>query len=227
MSRRVDPDTWEPPAAVVRGDEGRVAGTLFGSLLYEQPEHRAERDRVLAFLAPAGPVALEIGFDHGMRLIDHARRWPDVRWLGVEIRKSRVEAASRHAPPNALLLRADARTLLASVIPARRLSWIYVLFPTPSDDPRHLLVTPTTVGLFARSLAADGAIQLATDVPGMARWIDRAFEGWTPIPRDLGAPLGPVLSRRERVCARDARPVWRFDLAPPPISPPRGAAASS
>jgi tRNA G46 methylase TrmB len=209
---RIDRDTWEVPAELQRGDETRVGGTLFGSLLYEQPAHRPEKERILSFLEAPGPVALEIGFDHGMRLLDHARRWPEVRWLGVEIRKRRVDAAAAHAPPNAMLLRADARTLLAGVIPPGRLSAIYVLFPTPSDDPRHLLITATTVRLFERSLAANGAMHLATDVASMARWIDSAFAGWTRLPREAGPPMGPELSRRERVCARDGRSVWRFDL---------------
>jgi tRNA G46 methylase TrmB len=213
--RRVDPDTWTAPPELRRGDGARVGGTMFGSLLYEQPEHRADRDRIVAFVEPPGPIALEIGFDHGMRLLDHARRWPEVRWLGAEIRRSRVEAAAAHAPPNALLLRADGRTLLAAVIPPARLQWIYVLFPSPSDNPRHLLITSATAALLARALAPGGSVHVATDVPGMAAWTTEVFDGWRMISREAGAPLGPVMSRRERVCARDQRPVWRFDLMPP------------
>jgi len=203
----VDRAQWIPPLLPERdSSQEKVRGALYGSLLFEQPEHRAWADRLLAFLEPAGQVALEIGFDHGMRLLDHARRWPEIRWLGVEIRKSKVDAASVHAPPNAMLLRADARTLLATLIPAHRLEYVYILFPTPAVKAHHLLVTPSLVHSLERTLTPTGRVALATDVPAMADWIDKHFTNW-PLGEEV--PMGPVLSRRERICARDGVPVWR------------------
>lgn len=204
--------TWTPPELLLRDDPVRVRGALAGSRIYEQPEHRAVKERILAFVgaeqaAPRPTVALEIGFDHGMRLLDHARRWPEVRWLGVEIRRARVEAATPHAPGNCLLVRADARTLLAAVLPPGSLDLVYVLFPTPTDNPRHLLLTPGLVADLEGALAPGGRVHLATDVEGYARWADTCFAGWSPAREDV--PMGPVLSRRERVCKRDGLTVHR------------------
>lgn len=204
---------WTPPSLLTeRDDPARLRGTLGGSLLYERPEHAATASRVRAFLDGSAPAYLEIGFDHGMKLLDHARRWPEARWLGVEIRRRRVEAAAPHAPPNALLLRADARALLATLVPAGRLNGVYVLFPTPATNPRHLLLTPALVEALRRSLSAHGVVHVATDVEGMFAHAASLFAGW---PTAEPPPMGPVLSRRERVCRRDGLPVWRATWSPP------------
>jgi tRNA G46 methylase TrmB len=208
--RHLDPDRWEPPAPLPPGPGG-IRGALAGSRLLDQPEHAAFRDDLRAFLASPGPVALDVGIDHGTRFLDHARRFPEVRWLGSEIRRRRVAALQPHVPPNARVVATDARTLLAAVVPDGRLSWVYVLFPSPSNDPRHLLVTPELVAHLARTLAPAGAVHFATDVPGMARWIAACLAGWQPTDPP---PSGPVLTRRERVCARDGRRVWRFTATP-------------
>jgi tRNA G46 methylase TrmB len=214
MKRQLDPDTWEAPA-LPPGRVGRgVRGALAGSRLYEQPEHQAFAQEIRTFLARPGPAALDVGIDHGMRFVDHARRFPEVTWLGCEIRRDRVAALQPHLPANARAVRADARTLLHAVIPPGRLDWIYVLFPSPSNDPRHVLVTPGFVDDARNALAPGGAVHLATDVPGMAQWIERCFAGWTHADPP---PTGPVQTRRERVCARDGRRVWRWSIRVPDV----------
>jgi tRNA (guanine-N7-)-methyltransferase len=221
-------EPWEPPALLVHPGGDRVRGALQGSLLFEQPAHRATRDAVRSFVDPswgggtsprnAPRVALEIGFDHGMRILDHARRFPEVRWLGLEIREARVQAAAPHAPSNCLLLRADARTVLAVVLPDACLDAVYILFPTPTRNPRHLLLTPGLVDDLARVVRPGGVVHLATDVEGYFTWASACFGAWTPAD---GPPwYGPVLSRRERVCKRDGLPVHRGTWAVPPRATP-------
>lgn len=203
---------WTPPVAPEPALGGQ-RGVLGGSALYEGGRHADVRARVADFVAGDAPLAVEVGFDHGMRILDHARRWPEIRWLGLEIRKRRVRAAAPHAPPNCLLLAADARALLPALIPAGRVSWVYVLFPTPTDNPRHLLWTPAFVSALARALGPGGAVYLATDVAGMHAHVDNLLAGWPEAPPP---PMGPQLSRRERVCARDGLPVYRLCRSRPP-----------
>jgi tRNA G46 methylase TrmB len=205
-----------------------VRGALYGSRLFEQPEHRAIAEEIRAFAH--GTVTLEIGIDHGMCLLDSARRSPDERWLGIELRRRRVEALAPYArclptPPgdpivpelsNALVVRADARTVIASVLPAGSLRRVIVRFPTPAADPRHLLLTPETVSAIERALAPDGELYLATDVPGMDAWARELLAGWRFV-SDGAIPswAEAVLSRRERVCRRDGIPVYRLVRARP------------
>lgn len=210
--RRIDRDTWEAPPVEASPDDRRVRGALGGSLLLDRPEHRAFRDRITAFVDAPGPLALEIGFDFGERLLGAARANPEIRWLGCELRRIRVEEVAAVAPANLLALRADARTLLAALIPPGRLTYAYVMFPTPTLRPAHLLLTPDLVALLARALGPTGVLHVATDVPGMARLAEHLLAGWAPADPP---PTSPVLSRRERVCARDGLAVYTRSVSPP------------
>ncbi len=181
-----------------------------GSRLFEQPRHRHEVDRFLAFAQPPGPLAVEIGFDFGHRLFDHAQRWPGTRWLGLEVRKRQVEALAARAPSNLLPWRADARTVFAQLMPAGRLSRVDILFPTPwwhdGKRARRLLLTADFVADLARSLAPGGCVHVATDVGPYFEHVEGLFARWQPCDPP---PVGEARSRRERVCARDGLPVWQ------------------
>lgn len=203
---------WSPP--VLRPTRSGAPRAMFGAGLWARPEHAGPRDAAMAFVAAPGPVAVEVGFDHGMVLLDLARARPEVRWLGLELREARVEAVRRHAPPNLLAWRADARAVLP-LLPAGRVDLLYVLFPDPvwieARRARHLLFTPGFVAEVARVLAPNGRLHLRTDVEGYFAWVTSLVAGWAAAPPP---ELGPTLSRRERVCRRDALPVWSGTWSP-------------
>ena len=162
------------------------------------------RAELEAFWATGPPLALEIGFDHGITLLDNARCFPDWRWLGVELRRARVEALRPLCPQNCLALRLDARTLLSRAPPGR-LHRVDILFPTPAVRGRHLLLTPALVDDLQRALVPGGIVQVRTDVPALAALATELLGGWTEAP---APPSGAALSRRERVSRRDGLPIW-------------------
>lgn len=206
-------ERWTPPDGSSRRASGsRVPGALYGSLLLEQPAHKPLVDAFLAFLEPPGPVALEVGADTFTVLLDQARVFPEVRWVGLEIRRRRVERARPHAPANAWLWAMDARTVLASVVPAGRLSRVDVRFPTPVTDARHLLFTEGFVQDVGRALAPDGVLTVSTDVQGMWEHVRGLLDGWIPA---SPPPRGEVRSRRERVCRRDGLTVYEGSFTAP------------
>lgn len=209
--------TWRAPAetpGVGAPDEG-VRGALGGSRLFEQPAYRAEAEAFLRFVEAPGPVAVEIGFDHGMRLLELARTQPEVRWLGLEVREARVLAVAPHCPPNCHVWRADARTVFRVLMPPARVSRVDVLFPTPWWDEgkrdKRLLLTPAFVADLARCLAPAGVVHVATDVGPYFEHVEALFAAWRAAPEP---PAVSVLSRRERVCRRDGLPVWRGTWSP-------------
>lgn len=190
----------------------RVKGALNGSLLLEQPAHRAKVDAFLAFLDEPGPVNAEVGIDTGTVLIDQAHTFPEQRWVGFEIRRRNVERARPHAPPNALLWGVDARTVFANVVPAGRFQRVDVLFPTPAEDPTHRLFSAGFVEDVARALSPSGVLTVATDVDWLWAEIAPLLTGWTPTG---SPPRSAARSRRERVGRRDGLPVFGGSFTPP------------
>jgi hypothetical protein len=49
-------------------------------------------------------------------------------------------------------------------------------------------------------------VHIATDVGAYFEHVSALFAAWRAVPPPA---MGTVLSRRERVCARDGLPVWR------------------
>jgi tRNA (guanine-N7-)-methyltransferase len=209
-------ESWRPPAEAAPR-EGGIRGALGGSKLFEQPQYAGELQAFRAFVDVPGPLAVEVGFDDGARLLDLARTFPDVRWLGLEVREARVLALASHAPPNLHVWRADARTVFGLLMPAGRVSRIDILFPTPWWDEgkraKRLLLTPGFRDDMGRALAPDGVVHIATDVGPYFEHVAALFAGWPTAPEPS---VGTVRSRRERVCARDGLPVWRGTWGKPP-----------
>lgn len=177
---------------------------LYGSRLYEQPKHAHVPASIAGFLERPGQLGVEIGFDHGMCLLDRARRFPEWKQLGVEIRERQVTAVAPHAPPNALVLRVDGRTLLGNLLPDACIDALYLLFPTPPKRASHTLLTTGFRDQVVRTLKPEAAFWFKTDVPELADAFDALFP-WATAPPP---PLGVELSRRERVCQRDGTPVF-------------------
>lgn len=192
----------------------RIRGTLYGSLLYARPEHAEVAGRVRAFADRPGPLGVEIGFDHGACILDRARSFPHANWLGVEIRRRRVEAAARHAPTNCHLARIDGRALLGAVLPPSSVDWLYLYFPTPHAD-RRALFSPSFVDACGRALKPSGVLSLRTDVVAVFDVATQLLDGWEAGP---APPSGTELSRRERVCRRDGLRVYELYLSPPRAS---------
>ena len=209
-------DSWTPPPPLA--PRSGVRGALGGSRLFEQPAQRAEVAAFREFIARPGALAVEVGFDFGHRLLDHARRWPQTSWLGLEVRQARVIELAEKAPPNLLPWRADARTVFATLMPDEAVDRVDILFPTPWWDDgkraKRLLLNADFVADLGRTLRPDGVIHVATDVEPYFRHVEELFSAWRP---DSNPPAGEARSRRERVCARDGLPVWTGSWSPPRI----------
>lgn len=188
-----------------------MPGALYGSLLLEQPKHRATVDAFHAFIDAPGPVALEVGMDNATVLIDHAHTFPDTRWVGLEIRRRKVERAKSAAPENAYLWAMDARTVFATVLPPARLSQVDIWFPTPTENGNHVLFGPAFVADVARALAPGGVLTISTDVYGLWMFIEGLLTDWQPT---AAPPRGDARSRRERVCRRQELPVYGGSFTP-------------
>lgn len=201
-----------------------IPGALGGSRLVTLPHVAPQAEALRAFLDGPGPALLEVGFDHGRRLLSTAAANPEWRVVGLEIRRHRVdrarEIAERHGVANLLVWRFDARIVLAGVLPEASLDVVEVLFPDPWWNAAHrrkrLLVDDAFLGDVARALRPGGLLHLATDVERYADHIAGCLERCAGLERlslEAGAERRPPcqqLSRREWKCDREGIPVRRF-----------------
>jgi tRNA (guanine-N(7)-)-methyltransferase len=198
--------------------EGRdIPGALHGSRFITLPHVLPEVERVCGFIQGSGHVLVEVGFDHGRRLHSTARRNPDWRVLGLEVRKRRVEEAmaraERDGVDNLLAWRMDARTVFAGVLPDQSVDVVEVLFPTPWWNPslrrKRLLIDDAFLVDVARVLRPGGLFYVATDVPAYSDMIDGCLErseGLVCVSEEEGMALRPACgqqSRREWRCEQD------------------------
>jgi len=117
------------------------------------------------------PVEVEIGIGKGRFLLAQAETRPEVNFLGIEwsVKYLRVarERAERRDLANVRLYRADARHVLADLLPDGSVARVHVYCPDPWPKKRHhkrRLFTPSTAAHLGRVLAAEGYLHLSTDV---------------------------------------------------------------
>ncbi|MGB0645900.1 MAG: hypothetical protein ACPGQS_01935, partial [Bradymonadia bacterium] len=117
-----------------------IPGALYGSRLIDQPHVRHEVEFVRNFVNQSSSMFVEVGFDHGFRLIDIASRNPSWQCLGIEVRKRRVTEVSSLAQglglTNLHVWRMDARTVFSRVIPDESVDVVDIFYPTPWWDRR-------------------------------------------------------------------------------------------
>ncbi len=128
------------------------------------------------FPRPTRAVWLEIGFGGGEHLAAQAAAHPDVGFVGGEAFQygvaKLVAAVDEAGLDNVRVVADDIRPWLHH-LPDACLERIFVLFPDPWPKTRHAkrrMIAPRRLDLFARLLADDGLLRVATDDPGYVRW---------------------------------------------------------
>lgn len=128
-------------------------------------------------------IWLEIGFGSGEHLAEQARRHPDIGFIGCEVFINGIAALlaqiDRLGLDNVRIFDDDARLLLAA-LPDASLGRAYLLFPDPWPKSRHAkrrFIGPTNIASFARLLADEAELRVATDDPGYVRWTLQQLRG--------------------------------------------------
>lgn len=173
-----------------------------------------------AHLPGEGPLELEIGFGRGLFLFERAAAHPEVRMLGVEIKRKWAYKVEQRAIAlelaNVKVWSGDARLLLAE-LPEASLTRVFMHFPDPWWKKRHQarrLTGNVLLDAIARVLKPDGELFVQTDVQERA---DRHLEAITEHPDfGLGGDGGLLQhnpydgrSNREVRADEDGLPVYR------------------
>ena len=122
----------------------------------------------------AGPVGLEIGFGDGRFLAALARENPERLWVGIEVSGHAILKALRRIQRerlfNVMLLKGDARILLATRFTPGAIVEAYINFPDPWPKKRHSprrLVQEDFISLLASRMAEGAELQIASDHPAI------------------------------------------------------------
>ena len=116
------------------------------------------------------PLQVEVGFGRDEGLLRRAKRSPERDFLGIELKRERVETylgrAARAGLRNVRVAPGRAEVVLGILLPDARAAAIRVEFPDPWPKDRHAhhrLVQPHFVREARRVLEPGGALVRATD----------------------------------------------------------------
>src|SRR5262249_10334397 len=118
------------------------------------------------------PVEVEIGPGRGEMLLAAAAAAPERNFFGIERTlgaAARIARAARDLGlENVRVIGADARCVIARLVPERSVTAYHVFFPDPWPKTRHRrrrLVSVAFAADVARTLVPGGALHLASDLP--------------------------------------------------------------
>ena len=125
-----------------------------------------------------GPLVLEIGFGMGHAFVDMAVRYPDYRFIGVEVHTPGVSAALRDIENanliNVRIFHDDAYLVLEQSIAAESLDRVNIYFPDPWHKKKHhkrRLVQAKFLQFLATKMRPGAILHLATDWQPYAEWM--------------------------------------------------------
>ena len=123
-----------------------------------------------AVFGRVGPLVVEVGFGNASFLAGLARENPDWNLIGVEITSASmtrgVSQIRRDGLDQVRVLCADARALVAEMLPERSLHRIYLNFPDPWPKEKHLdrrLLQADFFRLLSTRLEDGGELWFTTD----------------------------------------------------------------
>jgi len=127
-------------------------------------------------------LVLDVGFGRGEFLEALAEKDAGVVFLGLEYSRKRVLKMARRLARSELrnvrLVEAPAQPVFERAIPAASVHRCWINFPDPWPKKRHRrrrLLQPVFVRDVARSLEPEGLLEVATDHPEYAAWIDEVL----------------------------------------------------
>jgi tRNA (guanine-N7-)-methyltransferase len=169
--------------------------------------------------AQTGLRAVDVGFGKGRFLLEHARRHPEMRILGIERKLRRIRKLDRKAEREGLtnirILRMEASYAMQYLIPENWIDICYVFFPDPWPKEKHhgnRLMSPSFLDRLERILTGNGIVHFATDhEPYFAEVMEvlDADARWKPT--DPYIPVEAEVSDFELI-HRETKPIHRYSF---------------
>jgi tRNA (guanine-N7-)-methyltransferase len=121
----------------------------------------------------AYPIIVELGCGRGDYTIELAKRYPEINFIGIDIKGARLWRGSKNAVENNLANVAFLRTTIRKLeqyFVTDEISEIWITFPDPYPKRRHAsqrLTSPGFLNLYRNILKSNGVIHLKTDDPDL------------------------------------------------------------
>ncbi|HEY8900780.1 MAG TPA: tRNA (guanosine(46)-N7)-methyltransferase TrmB [Chthoniobacterales bacterium] len=167
-----------------------------------------------------GPVEIDVGCHKGIFVVEMARIFPEIKFLGVEWQRKRVERTrakiERMELSNAQVIQGEGLETLRDRLPAGCAQVVHVSFPDPWPKRRHhvrRLVRQDFLRETWRVLAPGGSLRLMTDDEPYFVAMREAvaeFDGFSPIDWDDGRVYPETEFQRK--FAAIAKPIHRLAL---------------
>jgi tRNA (guanine-N7-)-methyltransferase len=164
-----------------------------------------------ALFGRRAPLEVEVGFGRDEALLRRAAASPERDFLGIELKRERVEAYLRRAARkdlrNLRVVPGRAEVVLGVLLPDARASVVRIEFPDPWPKEKHAgnrLIQPFFVREVRRVLEPGGTLHMATDdapYQGQMVAVVEAVGGFAPAspdgPEERSADGGTTIFERK------------------------------
>lgn len=154
------------------------------------------------------PLELDVGCHRGAFIVEMAQRYADVRFLGIERQRGRVERCqskiTRISLPNAQVIQGEGLESACKLLGSRSVSKIHVSFPDPWPKRRHSVRRMVNHQFLEQAhylLNAEGELRLMTDdapyFEAMRMAVDAMPDHWLPISWEDGREVAETEFQRK------------------------------
>lgn len=208
----------------LRHDRAAAARAAASPLTLDAAAAEAQRGSWAALFPAVQPLYLEIGMGRGRFILESAALYPEINYLGLELRAEMIaEALDKIAQPpaNLRLLHINAALLGEAFAPGEA-ARIYLNFPDPWPKSRHAkrrLTAPFFLSLYEQILADQGQLWLKTDDAALFQWslANLQARNWQllRISHDLPAERSGVITEYENRYRKRGQPIFAACAAKP------------
>lgn len=172
------------------------------------------------------PIHLELGMGRGDFIINMAKAYPRVNFIGLEISEDQlvkaVQKLNNQQLPNLKLICADARSI--DTFFGREINTIYLTFSEPwpkAHDEKKRFTHESYLRLYDKIFKKDKHIIMKTDNKGLFQYSLQSLSGyWYVFDRislDLHNDENPIknniMTDWEKKCVQDRKPIYYLDAS--------------
>ena len=206
----------------IRGSKDVIASCPF---VVQEPE--SCRGRWAEVFGNENPIHIEVGMGKGRFLMDMARLYPEINFIGIEKYSSvllrAVQKLEEEELPNVRLIRMDAEDL-ENVFAQGELDRIYLNFSDPWPKDRHAkrrLESRQFLARYNQILKKDGTIEFKTDNRALFDFALEEVEaaGWTlnektfDLHADARLNEGNVMTEYEERFSAQGNPICKYIIS--------------